>query len=205
MIDNRNMNNEINGIIDINDINSMLMPEEKVLWQSKPDKKVYVLEAVVKMLPIVFIWIVFDSCIIGTMLATGALEMMPVFLKIFLVFFFIAHLAPVWIWIAGIIKRSAGHKNVEYVATNKRFIVKSGLINIDIRSIFFNEVSNINLHIGNIDRLFQVGDIKITGVATAVVMDDIKNPAESYKLLQNMVSELGKIDFPDIKQAYTNI
>lgn len=178
-------------------IDAFLMSDERILWRAKPDKRVYILEAVFKMLPFVIIWVLFDGGFIAALKLSGALEQMPSFARVFIAVFFTIHLAPVWIWIWNIVRRSAEHKNIEYAATNKRFIVKSGFVNMDIRGIFFNEAANISLRVGRLDRLFQVGDILIKGVSVSVVMDDIKNPTESYRLLQNMAAELGDIKFPD--------
>lgn len=49
----------------------------------------------------------------------------------------------------------------KYVITNKRVLIKSGLIGTDFNSIYFTEVKTANVNVGLIDKIFSVGTINI--------------------------------------------
>ena len=74
-------------------IEQSLMPDEKILWQGKPQKKAFVLNNVFKMLPIALLWIAFDVFFI-VMLATNA-DGFPTAMIAPICIFFVLHLAPV--------------------------------------------------------------------------------------------------------------
>lgn len=45
-------------------IQDLLEDQEEIFWEGKPKKSAYILGAVVKMLPIVLIWLLFDGAFI---------------------------------------------------------------------------------------------------------------------------------------------
>ena len=49
----------------IKDFESVLMPEENILYKTKPNKKSYILSSVFKMLPFALLWLVIDSFFIA--------------------------------------------------------------------------------------------------------------------------------------------
>jgi uncharacterized membrane protein YdbT with pleckstrin-like domain len=48
-----------------------------------------------------------------------------------------------------------------YTITNKRVLIKSGLIGTDFNSIYFTEVRTVNVNVGLIDKIFSVGTVNI--------------------------------------------
>lgn len=48
-----------------------------------------------------------------------------------------------------------------YVITNKRVLIKSGLIGTDFNSLYFTEVRTVNVNVGLIDKIFSVGTINV--------------------------------------------
>ena len=95
-----------------------------------------------------------------------------------------------------------------YAITQKRVIIKSGLIGTDFKSIYFDQIKNIVVDVGLIGKIFSVGSVKIdigktetysTGggrarsgysqgqVRTRTMYDVLKHidtPYEVYKYLQ---------------------
>lgn len=50
---------------------------------------------------------------------------------------------------------------VQYYITNKRVLIKSGLIGTDFNSIYFTEIKTANVNVGLIGKIFSVGTINI--------------------------------------------
>ena len=66
-----------------NDLQSILLSNEQVLWSGKPDKFCFVLRSVGKFIPVALIWLLFDGFIISTVFTTGGLGEMWWILAIF--------------------------------------------------------------------------------------------------------------------------
>lgn len=90
------------------------------------------------------------------------------------------------------------YKVTHYLITNKRILIKTGLIGADMCSIYFDQVKNIFVNVGMVGKLFNTGAIMIdTGnlsrthnSSSAVYnrFDNVKNPYEVYKILQDKLS-----------------
>src|SRR3989338_2230747 len=50
---------------------------------------------------------------------------------------------------------------IEYAITNKRIIIKSGLIGTDYKSIYFEQISQVVIDVGLIGKIFGTGNLKI--------------------------------------------
>ena len=136
-----------------NAVEDILEKDEKILQRLKPNAKVIRLEAIFKGMPLALLWFSIDAIFIVTMFTTGAVEEAP-WMIAFMVGFFALHLLPVWLYIANLIKKLAGYKNIEYVFTDKRIIIRSGLVGIDFKSIYYTSLESVNLKVGLFDRLF---------------------------------------------------
>ena len=167
-------------------VQDVLVENEKIVWNGKPQKKAFVLNNVLKMLPIAIIWIAFDSFFIA-MIAMNFSDLPPVAIP-FLCIFFVAHLTPVWVWIYNCATASKRHKNTEYAFTNQRIIVRKGLIAADFKNIWYKDVVAVNLRYGLVDKLVKVGDIYVTSVGKATVLEDLDNPATVEAILQDLIS-----------------
>jgi len=56
----------------------------------------------------------------------------------------------------------------EYVVTDKRILIKSGIIGTDFNSIYFTEIKSADVNVGLIDKMLSVGTISIdTGKVTS--------------------------------------
>lgn len=168
-------------------IQSSLVEGEQIEWSGKPQRKAFIVNNVLKMLPVALLWLVFDTFFI-IMLAKTA-DMLPVPLIVFLCIFFVFHLMPVWMWIYRCATASKRHKNIEYAFTNKRIIVRKGIVAVDFKSIDYKDVVAVNLRYGLIDKAAKVGDIYITSTGKATVLEDLENPASVEQLLQRIISD----------------
>lgn len=181
---------------DIQTIEEMVGPDEQILWRGKPKKRAYLINAFTKMLPIALIWLIFDGGFIGLMI--GTMDEIPASVKIFMAVFFLFHLAPVWIWLSHVLTANRQHENLEYAFTQKRIIIKSGIIGIDFKNIYYSEIDSVNLRVGLVDRIEKVGDIYIKSIGGANVLYDLENPYTLTEKLQKIVVDIKTdIQFPN--------
>ncbi len=170
--------------MNFNKTEDVLEKGESILLKTKPKRSAYVWGSILGMLPLVLVWAAIDISIICFIPFES--EMLW-----FLIPFFALHLAPVWIWLYNVITVSIRYKNLEYVFTEKRIIIRSGVIGIDFKSVYYSDIEGVNLKVGITDKIFKVGDIYIKAKTQSCTLYDVQNP---YKLL----SEIQKITL-DIK------
>lgn len=180
-----------------NTIEDMIGADETLLWQDKPKKSAYIAAAVIKMLPLALLWLVVDGFFIY-MLITLVHAPWYVYL------FFVLHLAPVWIWIYGIVKAVIEIKNIHYAITDKRIIVRSGIV-VDFKFISYSEVNSVNVKVGIIDRILGVGDIYITANTQSAVLYDIKAPYKVVNYIQKVARDIQTdMNFPNAYRPDNN-
>lgn len=184
------------GLHEEYDVKNLLADGEAILWQGTPDRKAFVLGSVFKMMPVALLWLAIDGTIIYFIVSGGVLNEMGWF-AFALIGFFAIHLLPVWIWIGNIVNAGTRQKNTQYVFTNKRIVIKTGFIGINVTNIYYQEISTVNLRVGIIDKWCHVGDIYIsTGFGstrsnmTSQVLWDVKDPYVLTAKLQNIVNDI---------------
>lgn len=187
-----------NDGIKANKIEDILEEGETILQRLKPDRRDYILEAIFKGLPFALIWAAFDVFFIVMMVTTGAFAQMGGFMIPVLIGFFALHLLPVWLYIAAIVKRVGGYKNIEYVLTDKRVIIRSGLIGIDFRYFYYSAISSLTVKVGLWDRMFKVGDLYLVAPNQSAVLEDIKNPYFYGTKIEKIVHDIkADISYPN--------
>lgn len=173
-----------------NNIEDVINPDEKILWRGKPNAKSYICAAVIKMLPIALIWLIFDGAfIVGISIGMSGGNIPLAFLG-FIVPFFLIHLTPVWIWIYNTVRAVREVKNLEYAVTDRRIIIRSGLVGIDFKFINYTEIDSVNVKVGLIDRIFKVGDIYINSSVNSGVLWDVSDPYGIGTALQKVTTDI---------------
>ena len=172
-----------------NSIEDILSKDEKILQRLKPNKRVLLLESIFKGLPVVLLWVAFDTFFIVMMIVTGAFKENPGLIPAVIAFFAL-HLLPLWLYILNIIKTMAGAKNIEYVFTDKRIIIRSGVIGIDFKNIYYTDVQGINCKVGIFDRMFKVGDLYIKALNQSAVLMNIETPYFYLQKLQKITLDI---------------
>lgn len=181
---------------------------EQELWSAKPKKAAFIINNIVRMMPVALIWLLFDSFIIYVFISSGAIKEMVLPIIIFFAF----HLLPVWIWLGNIITASKIWKNTKYYVTDRRIIIQTGIIGASYDTIYYKDIKNVSLKIGVIDKLLKVGDIYIdTGNTTFtnsgtkklfMTLLDIEKP---YTRLQKIVLDIqSDIEFPNAYRPSEN-
>ena len=176
-------------------VEDVLDKNETVLLRLKPNKKAYIWSSILKMMPLALLWAAFDITFIVLMAKEG--ESMGPGLW-FMIPFFLLHLAPVWIWLGQIITSAIGYKNIEYVFTEKRIVIKTGIIGIDFKSVFYSEIEGIKVNVGLIEKLFKVGDIYFQSFKQSTILHDVSNPYFLLNKLQKITLDIKTdINYPN--------
>ena len=187
-----------------NNIEDLLSPGEEILWRGKPNRKAYVLSKIFHMLPLIIFWLLIDVGIITFMAVNGVFSVMPWYLVLFLVVFFLIHLTPFWLWLSNIITASIQQKNIEYALTTNRVILRTGIF-IDVQNIYYADIVSVNLRVGIIDKMCKVGDIYIVSKFGSHVLFDVSRPYETVSRLQKIIQDI-KTDvyYPNELRPQTN-
>lgn len=195
--------NELNRVDDLggmddHKIEDILMSDETLLWQGKPKKEVYILEAVLKMLPIALIWGAIDFGFIYAMLKFNVGVPWYVYL------FFAVHLLPVWMWVAHIVRAVMSIKNISYAITDKRIIIRSGIV-VDLDFVYYTDINDVRVKVGIVERMFKVGDVVIRSNLKSYCLDDVTNPYKLGNYVQKVVQDIKTdIEFPNAYRPEEN-
>lgn len=188
-----------------NSIDDVVKSDEKVLWRDKPNATSYVLANMLKMLPIALIWLIFDGTFIFFMAVGMSSGEIPLSILWFIVPFFLLHLTPVWLWIGKTVKAAREVRNIEYAITDKRIIIRSGMIGIDFKFINYTEIDSVNVKVGLIDKIFRVGDIYINSSVNSGVLWDIVDPYKIGNALQRVTMDIkSDIHYPNAMRPTSN-
>lgn len=198
------------GYSSYNEIDRMLMPDESVIWRGTPKKSAYVLNSSMKMAPFALIWLLFDGFFIVNFLSAG--ELMGGMLMMIIPFFAL-HLMPVWIWLFNLLTASKRWKNTEYALTNKRVLIRNGLVGYQYESIYYTDIANVSLRVGTIDKMLGVGDIYLAmvnygtgrGAASAPAFLDVEEPQRVFSMVQSTVMNIQTdIHYPNAYRPENN-
>lgn len=162
-------------------LQSILEPQEKIIWQGNVSRKVLSFNLTLWLLII----IAFSIFLFSSSESSN----------------FISYLLFFVLLITVVIKFLTDYVKV-FIITDKRIIIRSGIIGTDYNSIFFTEIKTTNVQVDLIEKIFGVGSINIdTGKietvtdgknnATKTAYDKlsyINKPYEVYKILQSTLS-----------------
>ena len=177
------------------ELKSMIKPGEHIYYEGKPDKKCFIFESIFNpLLPIAILWAVIDFGIIGGAMLAETPE------KGFLLFiipFMMLHLMPVWIYLGGVLFSIKRHHNTNYIVTDGAIYVSGGVLSKHFNVKPFAELSQINMHRGIFDQMFNVGDVIATtnqfnskGTPQSITLHSISNYTEVYSIIQKLQTDI---------------
>lgn len=178
-------------------LSNILEKEEKISWQDKINRKVITFNTIV-------FWLIFGTMAIytfsqpiinygennanavpGSWVGAGVL-VLGALITIF----------ALW---SQLVK--------EYTVTNKRIIIKSGLIGTDYKSIYFTEIKTLLVDVGIVGKIFGTGTVKIdtgkidissstdskghSSTKSRIAYDTLNNinkPYDIYKIIQTSLT-----------------
>ena len=179
------------------ELEKVLDSNEKVFWEGKPK---------------------FWPFFLGGLQLVGS-----IFLSIFVLFFVSAMIPYFWfiaiaLIFAGPIYKALVYKYTYYAITNKRVLIQKGLVGRDFEMVDFDQITNAEVNVGVIDKLFGSGSGSII-IATAgtftytrsgpalkpYTISNVENPYEVFKFFKK-VSHAVKTDikYPNKYRPKTN-
>lgn len=128
-------------------------------------------------------------------------------------------LLPISLFLFSFLSKIFSYNNTIYAFTNKRVMVRSGFIGTDFKIIDYDKISDIQVTVNFIERVFNVGTIKFysgrtesnDGITTKLYdrWEAISTPYEVFKQLKKVSVDI-KTDFnypnalrPDINPGYS--
>ncbi len=196
--------NEKNNLLrDGEEIGFILGDGEEILWQGKPNKRAYVTNKALAMMPVALLWLLFDCAFVGLVFKFA----LPIGAKIAVCAFVCVHLIPFWLWLSNVLTASKRHKKTDYALTTHRILIKSGLIGLEVQSVSYKDVQTVDLKIGVVDKMLKVGDLYFStrDGRRRVAFFDIEAPYEVYKIAQKTVTDIQTdIEFPNAYRPERN-
>lgn len=187
---------------------SPLVEGETLILSAKPKKSAYILNQVLTMMPIAIIWLIFDLTFIIATLSSSPKMLF------FIIPFFALHLFPFWMWLANVLSANKKWQNTKYYITDKRIIIQNGFIGENYQTLYYKDINNVNLRIGLIDKMLNVGDIYFelgtyktsdSVKVRSVAFLDLENSKEIYSKLQKIVMDIQTdIEYPNALRPEKN-
>lgn len=173
----------------VEELKSMVGPDETVLYEGKPDKKCFIFESIFNpMLPFAIIWALVDAGFLGVAVGGMNLVMIP---------FLLFHMMPVWIYLVGVIFSFRRYRNTYYIVTDHAIYISSGVFTMNLETKTFAEMSRVNLHRGIFDQMFHVGDVQITtnqfnskGVLAVMGINSISDYSKVFQLVKKLQKDI---------------
>lgn len=123
---------------------------------------------------------------------------------------------PVWIAIGGVIYRLINWKHINYVITEKRVYIETGIIGRDVKTVAFTDIHEPEVHVGLIEKLRNCGSINLTpysgyrnsdnrNYVTRGRMSHISEPYVVYKLIKQMTLDISSdMEYPNALRPEEN-
>jgi membrane protein YdbS with pleckstrin-like domain len=136
----------------VEQIKAILEPKEQIVWQGAINKKVITFYFFLAVIIVTLIsYFIFSQEIIDY--TSNGVPKSIAGSTVGLVLFLFGILISVFSFLSKLV--------IEYIITNKRVVIKSGLIGTDFNAIYLNEVRTVNVNVGLIDKIFSVGTVNI--------------------------------------------
>lgn len=173
----------------MNELKSMVGPDERILYEGKPDKKCFVFESIFNpLLPFAVIWAIIDMSILTGSLSSGQFTVL-----LFLLF----HMMPVWMYLSGVIFTFRKYKNTYYIVTDHAVYISGGIFTKNYSTKTFAEMSRVDVHRGIFDQKFNVGDVIIStdqltrnGKPAVLGINSITDYSKVYQLVKKLQRDI---------------
>lgn len=142
----------------ISDILRGAIGNDRILWYGRPKKVCLILESIFCPLMIfAIIWLLFDSVAISSIFSSPDGVGGSLFWT--MIIFFLIHLAPVWIYLGGVISSFRKSKNTEYAITDRGIYMTSGVLSQRVLFKQYTEILHVDVHRDVFDQMFGTGDV----------------------------------------------
>jgi len=76
----------------------------------------------------------------------------------------------------------------KYVITNNEVVKVEGILRKKHFAIPYQSIADVKMHKGIVGRIFNFGNIEVTGFKEGIQMKGIKNPEEALRIIENKVN-----------------
>ena len=193
----------------IEDLRAIIGPNEKIFYEGKPNKQCYIFESIFNpLLPFALIWAIIDFSILGMSISSPDDDG----ILFFIIPFLLLHMMPVWIYLGGVLLSTRRYNNTSYIVTDSAIYVSSGIFSKKINVKPFAELSQIHLHRGVFDQMFNVGDIIATtshydseGRHSTINISSISDYIDVYNLVKKLQTDIyTDVMYPNAKRPEEN-
>jgi hypothetical protein len=185
-------------------------PNESVLWAGRPAFLPF-LASGIPFLIIGLIWFSIDffGFIRPMLLGSGHA---PKGFAGFMVPFFMLHLFPFWGSVLNMLRLVLVHKNTAYAVTNRRVMFRGGLWGINFESIDFDQITDLQVTIGPLEKSIGAGTISITSAgqssnarSLAKAFIGVADPYDVFKEIKKVSLDVkSDIEYPNSLRPSTN-
>ncbi len=161
------------------DMMKLIKANEKVLWTGKPEFKPFTLRSIAStFIPLIsLIWFASFFIYFHIPLIIPTILFIIFFFGILIFAIFSSSLYPLLLW-----------RNLYYAITDRRVIVRKGVIGIDYDVLNLDYIQQINVDRGVWDKIYDTGTLVIRAVGvTPVRFLSIKRPFKVYEILNTAV------------------
>ncbi|HUK08092.1 MAG TPA: PH domain-containing protein [Stellaceae bacterium] len=190
------------------DFESVREPGETILWQGRPVFWPFALHT----LPILVFGAIWGFMLFGGHIQFGSAHGGKSLTGLPLLFTMVMDGIPVWISLGYCAYVVLVQGNTVYAYTNRRLMMRGGVFGTSFKSIDYDRIQELDVVVGIIDRLFNVGTVRAFCGATtqkgARIYDrfvSIPDPYEVYKGIKGVEVDV-KTDwnFPNAMRPATN-
>ncbi|MCQ2079253.1 MAG: PH domain-containing protein [archaeon] len=173
------------------ELESMIGSGEKILWSGRPDRKCFVFEAIFNpLMPFALLWAIIDISVLvflGDELGGEA--------GFFIIPFMLIHMAPVWIYLAGLFTITLKYRHEAYIVTDRAVYSSHGMFTVNYNTKLFADMSHVDIHRGIFDQMLKVGDVVISASNGDISIIDIPD----YEAVFRMVKKLQEDIYSDVQ------
>ena len=153
--------------------------DETILWSGKPAFIPFLAQGIPFLL-FGLMWGAFDSIFVLGIFSGGFGGMTG-----FLIPFMLFHLFPFWGSILNMVRLVLVYRNVSYAITTKRVMLRSGFFGIDFKAVDFDKIQNIEVNVGPLEKMYNVGSIRIFSGEAASTKNGIRSLYDTFKAIEN--------------------
>ena len=154
------------------DLKEMLELGERILWYDKPHRTPFILKnagfSILGIPLLAFPIVMLGSSFPKVILEPPVLLFFSFWYGIIVFVFFGAPIYAILVW-----------KNIFYVLTDRRIVVRKGLIGIDYDVLGLDMIRQVNINVGLWDKIYRTGTLTIQAIGvTPLKLYCIRNPRE---------------------------
>ncbi len=169
------------------DLRKVLNPDERVLWVGKPERAPFILGSS----SVLFFLIPFF--LFPLLLFPGFFSPMPADFYLFTVVFLLMWYGILLLMASAPLKRALEWRNRIYALTDRRAIVRRGIVGIDYDMLDLDLVRMVRVDVGFWDSRYGTGTITLEAVGVdPLSLISVKSPYDVQKIIERAIREVNE-------------